>query len=315
MQLKQWGLAFCVMLMCCGVWAQSTYIGTQQQKGKVEKTKQTIPDGACGSGMYPVRLTSYVTNPPFGWVEQVRDGEGNMSYAQKGYAVELIQRLLKKHDIYARPVGFLTDSEALSALSSTKADMYVGAYYEPKLRLAGHIYLTPSFVQNTISLIMLKNSDKVVSGFDDLIGLKGIMRADERFYEYVYPLLPKTTNITVVPDSKEAFTQLLMGQADYMIASPYSTEAEARRFKVNDRIKMSTLPLNGQGLFVVISGRSECRGLAQLLARELKAYIQDPAAVHADIMTYVNDWGENFRSAPSLLTELPKQKDTEKTEK
>ncbi|MBQ7413440.1 MAG: transporter substrate-binding domain-containing protein [Alphaproteobacteria bacterium] len=299
MRLISITLCVCLCLISVCGRADRTYIQTQrkeqiQRDGKVHLT-------GCGKPTEPLKVSTFSTNPPFGWTEIVPE---TGRYTSKGFGVDKIKEITKDLNIYTRAVGFQTDEEAFKAFQSGKIDILVGQYYNPKLRGDGHTYLTPSLFQNVISVVFMKGKEKEVRKFKELIGLKGVVRKDELFYSYIYPLLPKELQIEQVIDSKEAFSKLITGEADYLLASPYSAEAEARRFKINQDIVMTPVPLLGQELFVLYSKNSMCPEYRKSIAKKLKEKKQDTKALSRELINYIDVWGQRFRDDPPLTQEL-----------
>ena len=278
--------------------AATSYI--ESQRPAEPKTNPSIEWLWCGDREHPLKLATFTTNPPFGWTER-EEGERLIS---RGFGIDFVRNLLNQAHIATTAVGFASDWEALMALSVGEADVYVGGYYDPKQRVAGHTYLIPSLFQNLISVIFLNGKEKPIRTLDDLKGMKGVVRQDEIFYSYIHTMMPQEVYIERVIDSREAFTKLLTGEVDFMLSSPYSAEAEARRFKVNQDIKMVQLPIAGQELFVVFSGRSLCPQYRRALSQLLEQHKPDQNEAVRMLFNYINDWGNRFRDQPSLKEDL-----------
>ena len=192
----------------------------------------------------------------------------------------------------------------LADFQAGNVDLIVGMYYDPKMRMAGNTFLMPSVIQNVISVIFMKGKEKKIEKFEDLIGLKGVVRQDERFYNYIRLGLPKELQIEETNDSREAFTKLLTGEADYLLSSPYAAEAEARRFKMNLDIAMIPVPLMGQELFVLNSGNSLCKRYVPEIINKIKEKRQDMNGLKRDLISYINNWGQRFKNDPSLASQI-----------
>lgn len=278
--------------------AQFEYIETQVREEKKETQKKLLTCGKNNS----LRISTFTTNPPFAWTEK-QEEEGTVRYFAKGYNVDFLKQITDELGIQAKAIGYKTDQEVMKALAAGKVDVVVGVYYDPSLGKLGHILL-PSYLQNLVSVIFMKGKEKEVHSFDDLTGLKGVVRKDEQFYDYVYKMMPPGAEMTQVSSSKEAFTKLLTGEVDYMLASPYSAEAEARRFKMNLDISMLTTPLLGQELFVIYSKQSVCPKYAGMIIQKIKEKRKDMHGLKRNLISYIDSWGQRFKNDPPLADKL-----------
>ena len=287
---------------------QGIYIGARK---KEEKVDTSIEWRTC-SNRKPLRITTFATNPPFGWTEGYPvENKDEIEYISQGYLVDFLKKIADELHIATTLVGFPTDQEALSALETGAVDIFVGSYYDPKQRGRGHIFITPDVFQNLVVAVFMKGKEKEIKTLDDLIPLKGVARLDEQLFSYIHILFPKEAKIELVEDSQEAFTKLLKGEADYFLSSPYSAETEARRFKINHEIKMASIPIVGQKLFVLYSGRSACRQYIPEFKKKISEKDRDLSEETKALMEYINVWGENFREDPSLREELGLLPETE----
>jgi len=281
------------------------YIESQEQK-KIEKIVEG--ERLCFESS-PVRITSFVTNPPFGWVEKtvfdnLYDG---WRYTEKGFNVDFIKNIGSELNIAVEAVAYPTDEKMIEAFYEGGVDIIAGAYYDPKMKLAGHGYVVPALIQNVITVVFMKGKEKEVKKFEDLIGMKGIVREDEGFYPYVRLMLPKEMEVETAHDSRSAFTKLILGEVDYILTSPYSAEAEARRFKLNTDISMVPVPLLGQELFLLVSGRVRCPHLVYEIALRLREKRKDMNAMKRELINYIDTWGQRFKNDPGLIDQLKKE--------
>lgn len=299
--MKKFLLSFLlVMIFSSNAVANFGYIESQEQKK--EKTT-TTRIRTCGDEDNPVKIAAFATNPPFSWVESAYSGN-HKAYLGKGFLINYMENILKELNIAVQAVGYPTDEAMLADFQIGKVDMIVGMYYDPKMRTAGNTFLMPSVIQNVISVVFMKGKEKNIEKFEDLIGLKGVVRQDERFYNYIRLGLPKELQIDEAHDSREAFTKLLTGEADYLLSSPYAAEAEARRFKMNLDIAMIPIPLMGQELFVLYSGNSICPQYRLEIIEKIKEKRQDMNGLKRDLISYINNWGQRFKNDPSLASQI-----------
>ncbi|MBR6412877.1 MAG: transporter substrate-binding domain-containing protein [Alphaproteobacteria bacterium] len=270
----------------------------QSQKKPVVAERPEIWRG-CDEYGKALKIATFSTNPPFGWTEIQED----QSFA-RGFGVDLFRKIAKEKRINVRTVGFKSDADMRKAFESGKIDIWVGSYYDPKIRGAGHMYITPAFIPNAITVVFLKNKARPIKSFEDLKDLKGAVRQDEQFYPYIRLSIPKDLQLQEVFDSKEAFTKLITGEVDYLLSSPYSAEAEARRFKLNRDIELISTPLLGQELFVVYSRNSLCPQYRKDFAEGLREKRQDLNALKRSLIGFIDTWGQRFRDEPSLIDQL-----------
>jgi len=289
-----WLILGCLILTASIVSAQ--YIGSQKRKVVIEQTSGWRGCDGFGGAL---KIATFSTNPPFGWTEMA----GNRLIS-KGFDVDLMQQIANEKKIALQPVGYQSDEEMRKAFEEGKIDIWVGSYYDPKIRGIGHTYLIPAFIPNVITVVFLKNKARDVKKFEDLKGLKGVVRQDEQFYPYIRLSLPKDLEIEEAFDSKEAFTKLITGKVDYLLSSPYSTEAEARRFKLNRYIKMVATPLMGQELFIVYSKNSMCPQFKKDFKEGLEEKRKDLNAQKRELINFIDTWGQRFKNEPSLIDQL-----------
>ena len=292
-----WILLGGILLIMTSVSAQ--YIKTQ--KKSVVKEKAQVWH-RCGEDGDTLKIATFTTNPPFGWSEV-----DNQRLIAKGFGIDLIQQIARENRIASSVVGFRSDKAMRKAFENGRIDIWVGAYYDPKIRGIGHTYIMPAFIPNVITAVFLKNKGRDVKNFEDLKGLKGAVRQDEQFYPYIRLSLPKDLEIEEVFDSKEAFTKLITGEVDYLLSSPYSAEAEARRFKLNRHIKFISTPLLGQELFVVYSKYSACPQFKKIFEKKLQEKRQDLNGLKRSLINFIDTWGVRFKDEPSLVDQLKRE--------
>jgi ABC-type amino acid transport substrate-binding protein len=295
-----------LFLICLGLAeqgiAQSTsYVGAQTQEKKEEKKKNEIKF-ECGSHSFPMKIASLSTNPPFGWVDTVKATKlSDPVNVGQGFGVDLIKKVANDLTIAVRPIGFNSYQETLKALNNGSIDLFIGAYYDTRFIRTGNVFVTPSFFKNIIQVVFPAGKEKPVEKFEDLIGLKGVVRTDEEFYPLIYRGLPKELNIRQVSSSQEAFTLLMTGEVDYLLGSPYSAEAEARRFKIENDIVYNEKPLADLEMFLVFSGNSKCLPLRQKIVDQLRIETKDPFSVRNKLVDQINAWGQRFADDKGLL--------------
>ncbi len=286
----------------------------EEQTKKVKK-RRTTGGIQCGAAE-PIRVASYVTNPPFGWVN-VTPGSGlkKTQYKNAGFSYDLFEQLAKNLKLRVENVGFPSYQEALHALRFGRVDVVAGVYYDRRVLGVGTNLMFPGYFVNPIIPIFLKGKEKKVETWEDLRGLKGVVRQEEMIYSLVFQQLPKDLKIEQVSGSKKAFRKLLTGEADYMLTSLYAGESEVRRYKLVDEIYFSPRALVSPEMFFVFSSHTDCRLLKQKLSQELKKILADEDTLKKAIVGYIDDWGQRFKENPSLIEEMQAEKEQAELEK
>ena len=289
--------------------AKNEYVEAEQQ---VAVKRQKVCNIACGC-QKPIRVAGFVTNPPFGWATSIIH-KGRDKYITNGYGIDLFFKMAQELDYKTENVGFPSYQTALKELRRGRVDVIAGVYYNKNNLGVGMDLLFPSFMENPIVPIYLKGKEKNIKTFADLKGLKGVVRQEEMIYPLVYRQLLPGTDLKQVSGSKRAFKLLLDGQADYMLTSLYSAEAEIRRFKLVDKIQFSSVALEKPKLFFVFSATSGCQGLKESFSKKLKELQADNASYMNYFISYIDQWGQAFKDEPGLLetASVEKESDTSK---
>lgn len=272
----------------------------KEKKGKKVKSSNVL---LCGIDK-PIRVASFVTNPPFGWVEIVETVKGQSdTYVNKGYGIDLFTTVAHNLKYRVKSVPYTSYLDAMKDLRIGKIDVIAGAYYNRSILGVGVNLLTPGYFTNPIVAIFVKGYEKPYTSFNDLAGLKGVVRQEEMIYPLIHSQVPTDVKIQVVSGSKKAFKMLMDHEVDFMITSLYSAEAEVRRFKLVEDIYFPQKALLKPELFFVFSSHSDCLSLKPSLSKEVKRLQQDKEAYMQKFMSYINNWGEDFRNEAGLLEE------------
>lgn len=274
------------------------YVEGEEVKKVQIKEKQKI---VCGYNA-PIRVAGFVTNPPFGWVTQEpsRQDEDRLIYVNNGYAYDLFIKMAKNLNFNVQNVGYKSYQEALKDLQRGKIDVVTGVYFNKHNLGVGINLLYPSFMDNPIVPIFVKGKEKEIKSFNDFAGLKGVVRQEEMIYPIIYRQLPKSVQMKQVSGSKKAFQMLMKGEVDYMLSSLYSAEAEARRFKLIDKLHFSTYALVNPNLFFAFSSVTECQKLKGKFTEELRRLQSDKEGYRKNFIHYIDQWGIDFKDEPGL---------------
>ena len=136
---------------------------------------------------------------------------------------------------------------------------------------------------------------------NDLSGYSGIVRREEQIYLLLHQKLPAGVELTQVSTAKKAYEMLINGEADDLLGSPYSQEAELRRYKLNDEIVPASQVLDNSNLFFVFSSNSDCRNLREKFSEILESDALSPSEIDSTIRKVIDEWGERFRESKGLL--------------
>ena len=274
------------------------YIEGEEVKKVQIKEKQKI---SCGYSS-PIRVAGFVTNPPFGWVTQEpsRQDEDRLIYVNNGFAYDLFVKMAKNLNFDVQNVGYKSYQDALKDLQRGKIDVVTGVYFNKHNLGVGVNLLYPSFMDNPVVPIFVKGKEKEIKSFDDFEGLKGVVRQEEMIYPIIYRQLPKSVQMKQVSGSKKAFQMLMKGEVDYMLSSLYSAEAEARRFKLIDKLHFSTYALVNPNIFFAFSSVTECQKLKGKFSEELRRLQSDKEGYRKNFIHYIDQWGIDFKDEPAL---------------
>jgi len=286
----------------------TTYI--EEETGK-KRTTRTRNQFECGTRT-PIRIGGFVTNPPFGWVN-VTISKDRRVYKNDGFGYNLFEKIAKKLNLKIRNVGFPSFQDALLALRKGEIDVLAGSYYDHRVLGVGTKLLFPGYFKNPITVVFVKGKERPIHSYDDLKGLKGVIRQEEMLYSLIYQRT-KGLQIEQVSGARKAYTKLLNGEVDYLITSFYAAEAETRRFKLLDDLVFNEYAQVQPELFFVFSSNSPCTHLMPQFKQALEEEQKDEKAYFQYFMTYLDAWGERFRDEPSLIQELREQKQSSQQE-
>ena len=252
----------------------------------------------CGF-VRPMRVASFVSNPPFGWVEVY--GTAN-EYVGHGFAIDFFDKIAKNLGIRYIPTGFVSYQKAITALKRGELDLLIGVY-NPGSIGRGSRAVYPSFFKNIFAVYYPNDRAFPAYSFASLEGKKGIVRREENIYPLFSRYMQEGMNLTVVNTAKKAFQMLMDGEADYLIGSTYSVEAELRRYKLyDDIVPADWIPLDAN-MFFVLTTNTDCFKLKDILSKEISRSIADDKQVQSDLIHVIDVWGERFRENAPLLSE------------
>lgn len=259
----------------------------------------------------PVRVAGMIGNPPFGWVER-HDELPSKDLESYGLGRLVLDKLASRLGFKYESTGFLSYTRAVTALKKGEIDLLLSSYYRPQDLGAGTSIVFPGYFKNVFTVYFKKGKEIPVTSLADLEGLKGIVRREEQLYPLIYQRIPRGVNLKQVSTAKRAFEMLMKGEADYLIGSPYSEEAELRRYKLHEDIVHSSQVLLNSNLFFVFTTNSDCRELNEKFSQELQNDEFSTPKMELLAKDLIDDWGERFRESPSLLEEEQDKQDAPK---
>lgn len=261
----------------------------------------------CGTKDMPVVTAGYTNYPPFSWKVMTFKGDEEYlnRYEYRGFVYDTVKDSLKEADIVFQDY-FQDDYEKLKReIKHGKADVFFTAYYEDEKK-SNVDYIFPAYFGNPFVVVSLQEKPLDVSSFDALSGLRGVVRNEEGIRQLIQPALPTDTKVDWVEGPREAFKRLLTGQADFMISSPYAAVAEARRFKVYDRLHISQTPLRSIKLFAAWSKMSQCRHLRPKFVENFNRLMKDPVEKQKRLNAAIEEWiAQNEGEEPLFENDEP----------
>ncbi|MBR5130879.1 MAG: transporter substrate-binding domain-containing protein [Alphaproteobacteria bacterium] len=303
-------ICLCVSLSCMA-YAQSKHSMPNNRKYieeevSTQQRKKIKAPFECGYQI-PINVASFVTNPPFGWVDII-PGNGMVrdKYFSDGFAFALFKNITDRLELKIKNVGFTSYHKALQALKAGEIDVLLGSYYDKRTLGVGTSVLFPGYIKNPIIVVFLAGKERTVNSLDDLKGLKGGVRQEEMLYSLFYGNIPEGVQIDQINGSREAYSRLMLGTIDYLITSLYAAESEIRRFKITDKVVLIRVPLIEPELFFVFSKNSQCQLLKPTIEAELRKDKENGTYIGNLLFSYIDKWADRFRYEEPLIDVLSK---------
>ena len=245
----------------------------------------------CGTQDLPLSLAGFANYPPFSWKVLVFKGDVETMdrYSYKGFVYQTVKDSLDAYDIVSEDY-FQDNFEKLKyEVKHGKTDIFFTSYYEDEKK-SNVDYIYPAYFGNPFVIVSLQEKTIDAATFDALSGLRGVVRNEEGIRQLIQPSLPTDTKVEWVDGPRAAFKMLLSGQADFMISSPYAAVAEARRFKVYDKLHISQTPLKSIKLFASWSKMSQCRHLKPKFVEKFNQLMKDPVEKQKRLTAAIEEW-------------------------
>ena len=262
------------------------------------------PDNDCGAGMASnFFITGFKEYPPFTWSERIKYDSDIKEY--RGLVSDLVRAALKNMNITRIKDLFFDDFlQAQKAVLRGKADLLFTSYYTNDTT-SGQDYIYPAYFGNPFIVVSRASRKIDVEDVSGLKGMKGVIRREEEVENLIRGILPTDTKLEVVDGPEIAFRKLLSGEVDFMITSPYAADAEARRFKVKDKVYYGKKVLRHIKYFAAFSKLSECRKYKTLFATKFKEQLKDKATMESRMQEYIKKWEEKHKDDPPLEYQPP----------
>ncbi len=252
----------------------------------------------CGRTGRALRVAGMIGNAPFGWVEADKGTHQNMQSFGLGRVV--LEKITKDLGIRFVSTGYASQEEALKALRKGEVDLLFATYNHGNLGKEVEL-VTPAYFTNYFTVYFKKGNELPIESYEDLIGLKGVVRKEEMIYPMIYQRLPKGMDIHEVLSAPKAFEMLMNDEVDYILASPYALEGELRRYKMQNDIVSDGVVLDMATLFMAFSKNSTCYALKDEFSEVIRRYNFSQKTLDADVRKLIDDWGNRFRSDEVLI--------------
>lgn len=269
------------------------------------KEKVSYPTRDCGAkgGGKAFAISGFRDYPPFSWVEldeEVYNLTKFKQYRYNGFILDPIKSALNDiHIVEIKDTIFDDYYQVQKAILRGKTDMAFISYYVDEAK-SGADYVYPAYFGNPFVVVSRASKKIEVNDVSGLKGMKGVVRREEEIENLIAGVLPTDTKLEAVDGAETAFRKLLSGEADFMISSPYAVEAEARRFKIKDKIHVDTKVLRHVQYFAAFSKLSTCRKYKKLLAQQLGERLKDKAETERNLQKYIRIWADKFADEPPL---------------
>ena len=256
----------------------------------------------------PMRVATMANNRPFGWAEWVKNF-GADALTSRGFGVNMFEEIAKKLKLKYKIVGYQKDQDAVTDLKRGNLDLLIGIYTPATMAGKNTTPVYPAMFSNLFTVYYLKDKAFEVTGYESLHNKIGVIRRVENIYPLFSPNI--TEDMTIMLETTEsAFKKLLSGEADYLIGSPYSIEAELRRYKLHNKIVPAKKVLFNASMFMILTRATDCFKLRDILGAAVEEYNADPHRANKEIRKVIDAWGELFRDAPGLVLDSDAAADT-----
>ena len=290
-------------ILFCAVMATVLTVAHIQTAFAKEKVLYPIHECGAEGSSSSFMISGFKNYPPFSWSEldkNVLRITGFKQYNYNGFILDSVKSAL--NDIHVKKIKdvFFDDFQQMQkAVLHGKTDMSFTSYYVDEAK-SGADYVYPAYFGNPFIVVSRASKKIDVNDISELKGLKGLVRREEEIENLISGILPTDTKLEVVDGAEKAFQKLLSGDVDFMITSPYAAEAEARRFKIKDKLHYGSKVLRHIKYFITFSKLSVCRKYKDMFAQRFSEQIKDKNALEKTLQKYIRLWADKFADEPPL---------------
>lgn len=165
-------------------------------------------------------------------------------------------------------------SEAQTATREGKADMIVGVYRNDE-REKYLDYAEPAFAYDTVVVFVAADKPFDFRGQEDLVGKKGAANKGESFGAEFDKYIEDELTVARTDGVAAALSELIDGNADYVVSAYYPGTAEVERLGLENEIVALEPELLSAELFVAFSKKSPCKTLASKFGEGIEEMTTD----------------------------------------
>lgn len=266
----------------------------------------------CGFSR-PIRVATLVNNRPFGWVEAIRTAGGAQKLLSKGFTLDVFEEVAKKLNLKYEVVGYTKDQEAIAALKKGNLDVLLGIYTPQQTIGKGMVAVFPALFMNVFTAYYKQENAFAVNNMESLLFKRGMIRRTENIYPLFSRHFGEGMDVELTT-TEDAFKKLMSNEYDYLIGSPYSIEAELRRYKLHEDIVSAKQVLLEASMYMVITRATDCLKLQKIFSDGLKEFYKNPQVPNRMVRKVIDDWGQRFKENEPLVKTKNNTPDLETTE-
>ncbi len=152
----------------------------------------------------------------------------------------------------------------------SRVNAVFGMYYK-NIDYSQNQYIYPAFFENKVHIITRAHNGVAIKSKDDLKKYKGVYAETDYFSDFVLKDFA-SIGIKKAKDFPKAYEELLTGNADYVVASYYTSQIELYKLGIRDYVVYSKDPVWKMPMFFRAT-----RGLAEHPRTEyLRKYLKSP---------------------------------------
>lgn len=289
---------FLICIISCVALAKADKAGgklVERSVGPCLKCDESSPI-ECGYSR-PLRIAGMVANPPFGWVEKHDTGE----LESFGLGRLVLDKLAAKLGFTYESTGFLSYSQAVNAIETGKLDLLISVYTPSKIGKE-ILPVYPGYFVNDFVAYMKKGKEISINSWNDLKGLKGVVRKEEQIYSPIDEMAKRQGIDLKEVSTEKAFKMLMNGEVDYLFGSPYSENLVLRHYQLeNDIVLASSKSLLDMSLFFVFTKKADCYRLTKKFLTALHDLSKDD--IEAMLQQSFDVWNKRVKEGAVFIEE------------